>query len=220
VAVVIVVDVLSFCTSVDVALTRGATIYPARWKDESAELLAAAVGAQLAVGRRDTDADHPFSLSPATMAKAKAGDRIVLPSPNGASVVLAANHGGARVLAGCLRNAHGVAQIARAAEGPVAVVAAGEQWRNGALRPCFEDLVGAGAVLTALGAQRPSPEAVTAMAAFDAVADNLTAAIKACGSARELTAVGFPDDVRVAAELDASDMVPELIGRSFQEAKA
>jgi len=219
VAVVVVVDVLSFCTSVEIALTRGATVYPAKWRDESAELLAAAVGAQLAVGCKETDPEHRFSLSPSTMARAKPGERIVLPSPNGATVMLSANHADARVLAGCLRNAHSVAQVARAANGPVAVIAAGEQWRNGELRPCFEDLVGAGAVLTALGAQRPSPEAATAMAAFDAVADNLAAAVRACGSGRELAAMGFPDDVRVASELDASDTVPELVGRSFQEAK-
>jgi len=104
---------------------------------------------------------------------------------------------------------------ARAANGPIAVIAAGEQWSDGSLRPSFEDLVGAGAVLTAIGAQRPSPEAVTAMAAFDSIAGDLGAALRACASARELAAMGFPDDVRIAGELDASDTVPELQGRSF-----
>ena len=45
------------------------------------------------------------------------------------------------------------------------------------------------------------------------------AALAGCGSARELAALGFADDVRVAAELDASDTIPELHGRSFVAAK-
>jgi 2-phosphosulfolactate phosphatase len=219
VAIVVVVDVLSFCTTVDIALSNGAIVYPARWRDESAELLSAATGATLAVSRDEVEPDHPYSLSPASFSKVRPGTRIVLPSPNGAGVALAALSMGGRVLAGCLRNAHSVAQVARAAGGPVAVVAAGEQWPDGALRPSFEDLVGAGAVLTALGAQRPSPEAVTAMAAFDAVAGDISGALRACASGRELATMGFPDDVRIASELDASDTVPELSGRSFIDAR-
>jgi hypothetical protein len=34
--VIIIVDVLSFTTSVDVAVSRGSTIFPYRWKDETA----------------------------------------------------------------------------------------------------------------------------------------------------------------------------------------
>lgn len=34
--VMIIVDVLSFSTCVDIATQRGAVIYPYRWKDESA----------------------------------------------------------------------------------------------------------------------------------------------------------------------------------------
>src|ERR1700753_175692 len=49
--VLIVFDVLSFSTSVDVAVARGAAVYPARWKDERAAELARDLGAELAVGR-------------------------------------------------------------------------------------------------------------------------------------------------------------------------
>jgi 2-phosphosulfolactate phosphatase len=34
-AVIVVVDVLSFCTSVDVAAARGAQVLPYRWRDDS-----------------------------------------------------------------------------------------------------------------------------------------------------------------------------------------
>src|SRR5438552_101437 len=67
VEVLVVVDVLSFSTSVDVAVGRGCTIYPARWKDDRAADLAQAVGAVLAVDRSAMSPDHPYSLSPASL---------------------------------------------------------------------------------------------------------------------------------------------------------
>ncbi|MES1256886.1 MAG: hypothetical protein ABUS51_00590 [Acidobacteriota bacterium] len=49
---VVIVDVLSFSTSVDIALSRGAAVLPFRWKDHSAERFAAEKGALLAGGNR------------------------------------------------------------------------------------------------------------------------------------------------------------------------
>ena len=49
--VVIIVDVLSFSTCVDIATARGAVLYPYPWKDERAREFAAAVDAELAVAR-------------------------------------------------------------------------------------------------------------------------------------------------------------------------
>ena len=49
--VVVIVDVLSFSTAVDVATARGATVYPYRWKDQAAQDYAEEIGAELAVKR-------------------------------------------------------------------------------------------------------------------------------------------------------------------------
>jgi 2-phosphosulfolactate phosphatase len=107
--VVIVVDVLSFSTCVDVAIGRGAAIFPYPWKDSTANEFALAQGAELA-GRRG---EARYTLSPASFLDAPSGLRCVLPSPNGAGLSLQAATTGATVLAGCLRNASAVAKAAR-----------------------------------------------------------------------------------------------------------
>ena len=60
--VVVVVDVLSFSTCVDIAVGRGAAILPYAWKDSSAQAFAERHGAELA-GERETSR---LSLSPAS----------------------------------------------------------------------------------------------------------------------------------------------------------
>lgn len=101
----------------------------------------------------------------------------------------------------------------------VAVVAAGEQWPNGALRPAVEDLWGAGAFLAALqrhGFDALSPEAQAAAAAFEYVSGDITKQLHASASGRELTAYGYRRDVEVAAESDRSETVPLLVDHSFR----
>jgi 2-phosphosulfolactate phosphatase len=148
----VIVDVLSFSTAVDIALGCGASVLPYRWKDDSATAFAAERGAVLAAGR----SSGGYSLSPASLRAIPAGTLLVLPSPNGAT--LAASAAAAPVYTACLRNAPAVAQQA-ARHGPrIAVIPAGEQWCDASLRPCLEDLVGAGAVLAGLPGTL-SPEA-------------------------------------------------------------
>jgi len=45
--VIIIVDILSFSTCVDLATGRGAMIYPYRWKDETAAVYAQSIGASV-----------------------------------------------------------------------------------------------------------------------------------------------------------------------------
>ena len=95
------------------------------------------------------------------------------------------------------------------------MIAAGEQWPDGGLRPSVEDLIGAGAILTASDPATLSPEARAAVAAFRTVRARLDAALGESASGRELVAAGFGVDVQLAAELDATDIVPVLVDGAF-----
>lgn len=219
--VVVVVDVLSFGTAVDVVVGRGATVYPYRWRDGRAVSFANDVGAVLAGGRVDDESDIPYSLSPSSLLSIPEGTRLVLPSPNGATLVLLAAELGTTVLAGCMRNTSAVAAACRELGDTVAVIAAGERWvdaagESGTLRPAVEDLVGAGAILTALEPTHPSPEAIAAMAAFQTAAPDLSGFLNACSSGKELRECGFGPDVEPAAQLDVSRVVPRLVGGAFE----
>ncbi|MEU0729842.1 2-phosphosulfolactate phosphatase [Streptomyces sp. NPDC006140] len=220
VACLVVVDVLSFTTSVTVAVEAGTQVFPYAWRDESASTFARNKTAALAVGRRAVTSASPWSLSPARLRQAPFTPRLVLPSPNGSAIAAAA--GDSAVVAGCLRNATAVGRwLARRGYGtverPLAVIAAGERWPDGSLRPAVEDLLGAGAIideLTSRGVGPLSPEAVAAQACFTRTLD-VADAVAACSSGLELVRSGFADDVLIATELDASAIVPVLTDGAF-----
>ncbi len=271
----VVVDVLSFTTTLCVAVEAGVEVIPSPWQGAAAAELARRHRATLAVSRLQARlaaertagqpsqpglaapppggawlaetvllaggeplADGPappVSLSPASVAAAHGLTRLVLPSPNGSQISAGLADGGAQVLGGCLRNPTAVANwLARRLDGwpagTVAVIAAGERWPDGSLRPAVEDLWGAGAVIAALAGQLTaadpaaggliplSPEAQAAVAAFRAVSGKLADALADCGSGRELVDMGFADDVAIAAELDGSSCVPLLSTDRFVNA--
>lgn len=212
--VVIIIDVLSFSTSVDVAVNQGALVFPYRWRDDTALAYAASLGATLADPGRDPTM---YSLSPASLTGIPNGTRIVLPSPNGSTLTLAAKP--TPVLAGCLRNAGAVAAVACKYGRKIAVIPAGERWKDdGSLRPAFEDLIGAGAIIRHLNGRR-SPEALVALAAFRAVESDLDHALRQCSSGKELIERGFAADVMLAAQLNVSACAPLLINDAYMRAE-
>lgn len=208
--VIIIVDVLSFSTCVDIATSRGASVYPYRWQDETVLAFAANLGAEVAQSKRN---QAGYSLSPQSLVQIPAGTRLVLPSPNGANLTLAT--GATPTLAGCLRNAQTVAQAAQQYGPRVAVIPAGERWKtDSSLRPSFEDLVGAGAILSHLHHDR-SPEARLAVAAYDNAQPHLETLLRQCSSGKELIERGFETDVELASELDVSTCVPVLVNGAY-----
>jgi len=218
----VIVDVLSFTTTCCIAVERGMSVFPFAWRDERAEAFARAHGASLAVGRAEQTPDGKrISLSPAAMSGVTNVTRVVLPSPNGSSISASLANSGSSVVAACLRNASAVAdfllpQLLKGAT--VAVIAAGERWPDGTLRPAIEDLWGAGAVVAAFeahGIAGLSPEAEVAAAAFRAVRAELADKLAACASGQELCTRGFRPDVELAAALDVSGVVPVLKSAAF-----
>jgi 2-phosphosulfolactate phosphatase len=214
-AVVVIVDVLSFSTAVDVAIHRHARIYPFPYGDEDAARdEAARLGARLAASRR---AGGQLSLSPASLMKLNPGERLLLPSPNGSRLSLAG--GRATVLAGCLRNAAAVAEkVCQLADGAdIAVIPAGERWPDGSLRPAIEDLIGAGAVIETLGLACDA-EAQVARDAFRAAQPHLAATIRASRSGQELIEREHALDVEIAVEFNASRCTPILKNGAYENA--
>lgn len=219
--VAVIVDVLSFTTTLSVALDEGATVLPYRWRDSRSVDFAREHDAELAVGRSQAG-PGAISLSPTTMRDRPLPDRIVLPSPNGSTIAQHVAATSSSCVGASLRNARAVAAWIAShydpAHSTVTVVASGEHWPDGALRPAVEDLWGAGAVIDHLeraGWSTTSPEAAAARAAWRVAADDALGNLLSCASGRELTQGGYREDVVIAAEVESSRSVPFLRGETF-----
>ncbi|MEX0269853.1 2-phosphosulfolactate phosphatase [Leptolyngbyaceae cyanobacterium UHCC 1019] len=206
--VVVIVDVLSFSTSVEIATYRGATVFPYRWCDQSAATYAKSINAELA----ERDRASKYSLSPTSLLQIVAGTRLVLPSPNGSMLSLGTQK--TPTLAGCLRNYGAIARSAQRVGCKIAVIPAGERWHDGSLRPAWEDWVGAGAILSQLSGSC-SPEAEAAIALFHHVKDTIKTKIRQCSSGKELIARGFANDVAISSDLNVSDCIPWLTDGAY-----
>jgi 2-phosphosulfolactate phosphatase len=202
---VVIVDVLSFSTSVAVAVGRGATVWP-HSGHERAEELARAIGATLVRGRNMREGR---TLSPQSLLEVTDGERLIMPSDNGSVISHAALMSGLTVVAGSIRNARAVAEWLDGKFATVGLVPVGEEWPDGSLRVCYEDLVGAGAIASRLRVAGHdvslSPEAAAAAAAFES-----RSPLSEVPSGVELVDRGFAEDVRLAEEVDADDVVPVL----------
>jgi 2-phosphosulfolactate phosphatase len=97
----------------------------------------------------------------------------------------------------------------------IAVIPAGERWEDGTLRPCLEDLLGAGAIIRYLRGKL-SPEAEAAVAVYESACSNLFDRIRNCGSGREKIERGEETDLALASELNASTCVPIITERAYR----
>ncbi|WP_078596676.1 2-phosphosulfolactate phosphatase [Evansella clarkii] len=214
--IIIIVDVLSFSSTVVTAVNFGAVIYPFP-PEEDGKAYAEKVGAELILGRAEAAKAGKPTLSPVTFNKEHAGGKFVLTSLNGAFCTWVASDVPA-LLIGSLLNASSVAEAAnrlrKELKKPVTVVACGERWAEvkedeDALRPSVEDYLGAGAVLAKMEGGK-SPEAEVCAAAFNSSADRLSELLWECGSGRELRERGHGADVEHCSQLDVYKIVPVL----------
>jgi len=202
--VIVIVDILSFSTAIEIATSRGARVFPYQWKDESAQEYAKSIGAELADTSRTVGR---WSLSPASLFSIPQNTKLVLPSPNGSTLSLAT--GKTPTLAGSLRNAQAIAEACQNFGTRISIIAAGEKWSDGSLRPALEDWIGAGAIISFLKGSL-SPEAELAKAAFLSAKNSLAEKLRRCSSGKELIERGFDTDIEFATELNASKNVPHL----------
>ncbi|MFE1291835.1 hypothetical protein [Streptomyces sp. NPDC058751] len=125
--------------------------------------------ARLAVARSLITPDGSWSLSPAQQRKAPFASRLVPPSPHCNTITDAARPD-VPVIAACLHNITAVGNWITShsydtPERPVTVIAAGEQWPDGSLRPAPEGVLGAGVLISDLHAQGAGPLSAEAAAA-------------------------------------------------------
>ena len=208
--VIIIVDILSFSTSVDIAVSNGATVIPYLFDSKKAFDFSLSVNAILA--EIDRKVPGKFSLSPSSLINIPRHTRLVLPSPNGSSLSISADN--SFTLCGCIRNAKAVAEFAMLKGKRISVIPAGEKWPDGSLRPAFEDIAGAGAIISYLKGEL-SPESRAALAVYKCIETELKEQIRKCNSGLELTERGFENDIDLAAELNVSHCVPGLVAGAY-----
>ncbi|HEY3251838.1 MAG TPA: 2-phosphosulfolactate phosphatase [Ignavibacteria bacterium] len=231
--VFIIVDVLSFSTCVDICVNNGAIVYPYAFRDASAVNFASEIGAELAVSRKDNPDGKKYSLLMSSLLEIPKGTKLVLPSPNGSAISFAA--GNKPLICGCLRNSKAVAEYAMKHYKNITVIPAGEKWEDdNTLRPCLEDMLGAGAIISHFKGSR-SPESRVMTAAFNlfkedipgalknsssgkehkSVFDSFACIIKNSSSGRELIERGYENDIEIASKLNVSSAVPVLVDGGY-----
>lgn len=160
-----------------------------------------------------------LGLTARAVAAAETSETVaVAPADAAEGIALAAGEAGAHVVVGGIRNAAAVAahvlevQRSRGDRTSIAIIAAGGDGDAG-LRFAVEDLLGAGAVVAALGdlgIDHASPDAAVAGEGFRALRGAVRHLLTASGTGRLRSDAGHRDLVLAAAERDAASVVPVL----------
>ncbi|CAN3700923.1 hypothetical protein MMX123_00916 [Microbacterium sp. MM2322] len=167
-----------------------------------------------------------LGLSARALAAAEAGAPLDAVDDAAAALVRASAATGAYIVVGGLRNAAAVAahvlevQRTRGERTSISIVAAGYPDGTDAegLRFAVDDLLGAGAVVAALGdlgIDHASPDAAVAGEGFRALGGAVRHLLTASGTGRALAADGQREQVLAAAARDAASVVPVLRDGAF-----
>ena len=213
--ILVIVDTISFSTTVATAVHNGGLIYPCSM-DEDVNALAQRIGGEAAVHRRDVPEYGRFSLSPTTFLTIEPGTRVVLASPNGATCSRYAEQV-PYLFVGALINAQAAANVISSlleqTDLSVTIIACGERWNppteDGSLRFAIEDYLGAGAILSYIHHEK-SPEARVCEGAFLQVQHDIKSLLWDCDSGRELREKGYEGDVIQASQLNVYETVPHM----------
>ena len=213
--VIIIIDVLSFSTCVDIVLNKSAFIYPYKYMDDTTILYSMQVGAELASTQRSK---NNYSLSPGSLLNIKSGSKLVLPSPNGSELSFLSGSAGIITLTACLRNCRAVAEYAMELGKNITLIPAGEKWEDGSIRFAIEDILGAGAVISFLDGNF-SAEALFAKDLYNTLKSDVCGILSECVSGKELIEKEFETDVRLACETNVSDSIPVFNVNRFENAR-
>jgi 2-phosphosulfolactate phosphatase len=205
---IVIVDVFSFSTCVDIALQRGASVVPFRTREEATEHQQREPGSIYVVPRGQCG----ISFSPRSMMNTLPGARLLLASQNGATLSLMT--GTKPTFTACLNNRTAVAAHVLKVGLNIAVIPGGERWPDGSLRPALEDSIAAGALIAKLPGSR-SPEAEAAESCFRHFSADLQSALRHCASGRELEDKHYELDAEIAADIDSSQCIPRLVAGAY-----
>lgn len=217
--VIVVIDSISFTTTVGLAVEHGLEVVPFDGSGEPADA-AARLDAVLAGPRGASGITlSPSSITPENVAAIAPQSRVLVESLNGSRLSAAAAVFGVPVVAASLRNRTAVAQwilqhqVDTGNRLRVAVVAAGEARADGSTRFAVEDLLVAGAVIDALasvGIDYAAPEAAAACAAYLGLKRATGHLLTASVTGQQLIEADARIDVELAGKLDSSTVVPVL----------
>ncbi len=219
---VVMIDLLRASTTICHALAAGATaVMPCREIDEARRCASSCEGEAVLAGERGGLPIDGFALgnSPAEYTTVTVGGRTVVLTTTNGTRALDTCRAAKTVLIGALVNLQALSrQLAESAE--VHLVCAGT---DGTISR--EDVLTAGAIAYTLARRSQTPlvendSAQIARAAWRAVyagavaqgvslTDHVAAELRATEGGRNLIAIGHEDDLRVAADLDRCDFVPE-----------
>ncbi len=215
----IVVDVLRATTSMIVALDHGAReIIPAGSIEEAIRFRSESDSCTLLAGERQGMKIEGFDLgnSPGEFSPLHVhGKTIVMATTNGTRALQHCADAYS-VTIGALRNAQALAgyQLKRISKDgpppdPVVIVCAGTDERYSQ-----DDLIAAGSILDAMitlnGSIDVDDAGLTAIDLYRHHASDLEAALARTTHGKKLTALGFGDDIRVAAENSVSNALPVM----------
>jgi phosphosulfolactate phosphohydrolase-like enzyme len=113
------------------------------------------------------------------------------------------------VLLGCLRNAEAVATTAQKLGSRITVIALGDEIGMLGFRPNFEDLMGAGAVISYLSGTK-STQAESAEDSFKYNLPDMNNMLSRCAGGKLMLSHSSDDELKFVAELNAARVSPSL----------
>ena len=207
---VAVFDVLRASTTITAALAAGVSEIRLFPSIDAVEAAQRGPGV-LRCGERNCLRPPGFDLGnspPEILRQCRPGQTLFMSTTNGTRAVIAAREASVLLIA-ALANASAVARELAASSLDVTLLCAGT---NG--EPAMEDVIGAGAVMSAMGDVTPaSDRARMARRLFDHARGRLPEALAESAGGRNVIAAGLAADVEFAAALDRYDVVGRVDGR-------